>query len=176
MKKIKESRTSSIPMLEIIFSIGIFTMISVFVLQLFLSADVLQKKAKDTSKAIICAENIVEVLKASDSFEEAIELLGLKEEKGTIKQEDDNSYQLEVLQENSSGDDIYYSVHYNQQWEVVEKKNTYSVVLVPYEVDSGNGIVTYVDIFVYRLRPYHTIDEKNPMTQLYHLKAASYFS
>lgn len=176
MKKIKESRTSSIPMLEIIFSIGIFTIISVFVLQLFLSADVLQKKAKDTSKAVIYAENIVEVLKASDSFEEAIELLGLKEEKGTIKQEDNNSYQLEVLGENSSGDDIYYSAYYNRQWEVVEKRDTYSIIVVPYEVDSGNGIVTYVDIFVYRLRPYPTIGEKSQMNQLYHLKAAIYFS
>ena len=64
-------RSSKMPMLEMILVIGYFSVISVFILQLFLSANMLQSKAKDEGKAIVQSERIAETIKAANSFEAA---------------------------------------------------------------------------------------------------------
>ena len=65
-RKIKQSENARLPMLELVVSIGVFAVISVFLLEMFLAANSLQQKAKDEGKAITKTETIAEMLKSAD--------------------------------------------------------------------------------------------------------------
>ena len=60
MEKRKQSQNAKLPMLELIINIGVFAIISMFLLEMFLAANSLQQKAKDQGIAITKAETIAE--------------------------------------------------------------------------------------------------------------------
>lgn len=171
MKKISGSHTGGMPMLEIIITIGIFTAISVFILNLFVSADTLENRAMDTSKAVLCAENAAEAIRAADSFAEVIEVLGLKEEKGTIRNESGQSIQLDVL-EDGMGTDLYYTAHYDKDWKMVDEKSMFCLLVVPSAQEDEFGSMIYADIFVYHWKNYTDTADNNG--QLVHLLVKNY--
>lgn len=127
MKKKNRSHASGMPMLEMVITIGIFTIISAFVLKLFVSADSLKTRAAETGKAVMCAENAAEAIKGSKSIDEAALLLGLREKDGG------------------------YVGYYNSKWEVVESADSYSLIINPIVASQGNGIMISADISVKRL-------------------------
>ena len=77
-KRERQSQLAKMPLLELVITIGIFAVISVFLLELFLAANSLQQKARDTGKATIFSENIAENIKGAEKKEKAIEELGFQ--------------------------------------------------------------------------------------------------
>lgn len=110
MENDETSRSFRITMIEIIIIIGIFSIISVFILQMFMAADSLQKKAVNTSKALIQVESVAEVLKGSDSFETALLGLGMSEET------DENQ--------------MYYVMYFNDEWKQVQEAKAHAIQVV----------------------------------------------
>lgn len=90
--KVKERTHSEVPLLEIIFTIGIFAIISIVILQMFLGADTLRRKAEDISRGTIAAETVIESIKGMDSIEEAMKSMGFSP--GPEKEDFDENYIL----------------------------------------------------------------------------------
>ncbi len=65
------------PMIELILVIGIFSVISVFIVQMYMGTNRLQQKATDISKATIQAETVTEHIKHSASIGETARLLNM---------------------------------------------------------------------------------------------------
>ncbi len=69
-KGIKSRSGIMLPVVELVIAIGLFAVISVFILRFFTSANAMSKNADDISKAVIKAESVLELAKAL-SFEDA---------------------------------------------------------------------------------------------------------
>lgn len=151
MKKIKEFRSPGMPLLEIMIVIGMFSVISVFILQLFLSADTMKEKARDTSKAVILAENAAEAVKGSASFEEAAVRIGIKKEREA---------------------DAWYAAYYDSDWKPAEEKDIYCLAVVPSMTAEAAGTTIYADIYVYRLKGY--LFDSGAQRELCHLTTVRY--
>ena len=65
--KYDKQSTARLPLVESVIIIAIFAVVSVVIMQMYLSADRIQKKAVNISKATIIAENKAEELKAGSS-------------------------------------------------------------------------------------------------------------
>lgn len=143
-----KSRSSGMPMLEIIISIGIFTIISVFVLQLFLSANSLECKAKDISKAVIQSESMAEAIKASASVEEAIALAG---------------YSMSATQtlESEGQENTEYIIYLNRSWKQVKEPYYYTMTIHTTKLNSENGVLVEADIAVLKDKAYGFIKEED---------------
>jgi hypothetical protein len=128
MNKSLHIRASEMPMLELVISIGIFSVISVFLLQLFLSADTLEKKAVDLSKATIQAETIAEGIKGCDTMEEACRLLHVTPLKNST-----------------------YEIRYDANWHVTSKDTKYGAAILPDVIETEYGIRTKVLITMFRI-------------------------
>ena len=66
-KRERQSQLAKMPLLELVITIGIFAVISVFLLELFLAANSLQQKARDTGKATILTDDNAENKKIADT-------------------------------------------------------------------------------------------------------------
>lgn len=86
MKRISKNNEAKMPMLEIVISVGIFTIISVFLLKMFISANTLEENAKILTKAVLSSETIAETIKGEKNLEKAMNELAFNKEKdGTYK-------------------------------------------------------------------------------------------
>ena len=65
--KYDKQKTARLPLIESVIIIAIFAVVSVIIMQMYLSADRIQKKAVNISKATILAENRAEELKAGST-------------------------------------------------------------------------------------------------------------
>ena len=171
MAKGLKSRSAKMPMLEIIITIGIFAVVSVFILELFLSANTLQSRAKDKSKAIVLAESIAETVKSSKTFEEAVKELDLKQTVGEITQGKDGSIQINIT-DNSDGEKntmIVYTCHFDENWMTTKEEDTYSVIVVPNEEQIEDKVMTNYKVCVYRLKGYVSIRGEKGSEELYQM-------
>lgn len=175
MKKIGSSRFSGIPMLEMIISIGVFAVISVFILQLFLSGNTMQSKAKDISKGIILAENAAETIKGSKDLESAIQTLGLEKSNFTIKGEEKDERiadYIEIIEQSTS--EAAYITYYNESWQQAEQEAAYGMLLLPKKTEMEYGTIIEADIYIYRRKPYISFQDKEGKELLYSLHIADY--
>lgn len=72
----QEKQTKSafrMPMIELIIVIGVFALLSVFLVQMFMGTNRLQKRSTDISKALICTQTIAEQIKHTASIGETAE-------------------------------------------------------------------------------------------------------
>lgn len=177
MAKGLESRTGKMPMLEMIITIGIFAVVSVFILELFLSANTLQNRAKDKSKAMILAETIAETVKSSKDFESAAKELGMDKTAGTLKKQKNGSYEVSQIEESKSKKEsentkesiTVYTCHFDENWKSVKEENTYSVILIPYEEQVEGTTMKNYEVYIYRLKGYASILKERDSEELYHL-------
>lgn len=181
MVKRLEARSAKMPMLEIIFTIGIFAVVSVFILELFLSANTLQNRAKDKSKAIVLAETIAETVKSKKNFEDAVEELDLVKTAGRISQQKDGSYQVSKIDESEGAEDTgesieVYTGHYDENWKKAKEENTYSVIVIPYEETIQGKVMANYEIYIYRLKGYVSVMSKKDSEELYHLSFSHSFA
>lgn len=122
----KEKLNSGTPMLEIVLSIGIFGVISVFILQLFLAADTFQKKSKDLSRAVIEAQSVMEVLKAMDN-KEAIDYMKL-----------------------SLKEDNTYVKYYDDKWQPCDKEGKFSIIVKINVQEETRGSLNELEVVIKR--------------------------
>lgn len=73
----KGNHSFRVSMVELILVIGIFTIVSVFLVKIFLETEKIQQKALNISKATIQAEFVAEKYKNSGSIMELVEQLNL---------------------------------------------------------------------------------------------------
>ncbi|MDD5936962.1 MAG: hypothetical protein PUC65_15600 [Clostridiales bacterium] len=73
----EQNRSFRLPMIELVLIIGIFAIISVFLVRMFMGTNRLQKEATDLSCAVIKAESIAEEIKNTASVGEAATQLGM---------------------------------------------------------------------------------------------------
>ena len=183
MKKINSSKTSSMPMLELIIIIGIFAISSIFILQMFLTANTVEQKAKDKSKGILVAENIAETIKAGNHFQETMESLGFSNAAGMVEENADGSYKITGITPQESGEEtnqedaVSYIKFYDKNWQETDTEDAYCVVIFPSYSQAENGIMVQAELYVYRLSPYVLFDFKNSQKtseELCHLHIAGY--
>lgn len=173
MKKIINSKTSGMPMLEIVITIGIFAIISIFLLQMFLSSHALQEKSEDVGKSILKAENIAETIKSTSSIEQAVEQLNLQEAFISIE-EKENTYILNgIYREQMSGATKAYITYYDKNWKIQKEgeKAKYCGMIIKNETEKN---LEEVDIFFFHLGSYALLNEGKRNTLLYHLYTANY--
>ena len=75
----KDTRTSlgvMLPVFELVIAIGLFTIISIFLIRFFTSANTMSRQADDLSKGLIKAESAIELVKAYSTEDAAEELEG----------------------------------------------------------------------------------------------------
>lgn len=86
-----------LPMIEIVIVVGIFAVLSVFLLRMFVTADRLSSDAENIGKAVVRAQAAAETVKGSPDPEEALKNLG--------------------LQKNGAAS---YSGHFDENWESIQ--------------------------------------------------------
>lgn len=140
-------RKLNMPMLEIIITLGILTIVSVFLMRLFLGANSLETKAKDISKACILAENTAETIKAAASYESALQELSL------------NQVSLDE-------DDIYRK-YYDSQWKEQQQPATYTMEIAMTKTSYDQSMLLAATITVSKDKPYAVIkEEQEPLAKL----------
>lgn len=65
-----------LPVVELVIAIGLFTIISVFIIRFFTSANLISRQASESSKGMIKAESVMELLKSFSPEEVAEKLNG----------------------------------------------------------------------------------------------------
>ena len=175
MEKRKQSQNAKLPMLELIINIGVFAIISMFLLEMFLAANSLQQKAKDQGIAITKAETIAENIKSEDSFLETQSEFVFTKMWGTMTEEKDGSYQITELSQTERKDaTIVYILHFNENWEPVTEEDTYTMLIVPYTKKMQDGIVENYEVYAYRLTGYPSLFQKQDHVALYELNFSKY--
>lgn len=175
MEKKKQSQNAKLPMLELIVNIGVFAIISVFLLEMFLAANSMQQKAKDQGIAITKAETIAEKIKSTDSFSQTETDLGFAKMWGTMIEQKDGSYQISDLNKSEKKEaTALYVQHFNKDWEPVTEEDTYSVLVVPYTKTMQDGVVENYEVYVYRLKGYPSVLQKKEHVALYQLSFSKY--
>lgn len=139
IEKVK-SRKLNMPMLEIVITLGILTVVSVFVLRLFLGANSLENKAKDISKACIMVQSTGETIKAAISIEEAVDTLG-------------------AIESGTSGDARIYKKYYNSGWKETREPSAYTMTLTIAETSLETGSMITADIEITKEKSYAVIKE-----------------
>ena len=172
MKRKKQSGSAKMPMLELIVNVGIFGIISVFLLELFLAANTMQSKAEDKGKAIMLSETIAETIKSAENFEEAVEELELLEIPASIGMQEDGTYQVTNLGEKNgeAAKEKVYVLHYDNKWQSVSKEDTYCMILIPFSQEMQGKTLENYQICVYRLHGYPSMLFKEDNIELFQLK------
>ena len=146
-EKVK-SRKLNMPMLEIIITLGILTIVSVFLMRLFLGANSLETKAKDISKACILAQSVGETIKIEASIEDAIKELGL-----VLVKED--------------GISKVYEKYYDSSWKASVEKKAYTMTVIMTETPVENTNLLTADIKITKDKSYPVIKkDEEPLASI----------
>ena len=130
----KETRSGMgvmLPVVELVIAIGLFTIISIFLIRFFTSANTMSKQADDLSNALVKAESAIELSKTFSNEEVANELGG-------------------KLAENEKGGVI--EAYYDKDWNQIGKADEYKYLLVLTITDSPNenGVLSNLQTVIYR--------------------------
>ena len=110
MENVKKTKTLHIPMLELIITLAFLSLLSIFVLTMFVGANALELKARDISKATILAQNMAEHLKGYTQYEQVME-------------------ECNALYVNDSDQGRIYELYYSKDWEQVMEPMTYKMTI-----------------------------------------------
>lgn len=175
MEKRKQSQNAKLPMLELIINIGVFAVISVFLLEMFLAANSMQQKAKDQGIAITKAETIAETIKSAERFSEVERDFGFTKMWGNMTEQEDGSYQINGLSQSAKKyATVLYVQHFNEDWEPVTEEDTYSVLVVPYTKTMQEATVENYEVYAYRLKGYPSLLQKKEQVELFELSFSIY--
>ena len=128
----RETRAASgvmLPVVELVIAIGLFTVISIFIVRFFTSANTISRQADELSKGLIKAESAMELSKTFSPEEVAKELGG-------------------KLSESKAGKLI--EIYYDKTWNVTDAVEDSEYVLAIDVLDGakGNGILRDISIMV----------------------------
>lgn len=163
------------PMLELILTIGIFAIISVFLLELFLSANALQLKGKEMGKATVMAESIAEDIKGVADFEEGIQKRKFQKCYAKISRTKDGVCGIEDFQSTEKeGTELVYLLSLDENWKETDKKEVYQVVLIPSFLKESEGIMEDYEVCFFRIKGYASLFKKKSDILLYQLEFSKY--
>lgn len=172
MVKSPQSRSAKMPMLELIFVIGLFVIISVFLLQLFLSANMLQSRARDEGKAIVQSEKIAEIIKAADSFEEAKKECHLLEFSGIDEKSRVEKIIMDQLKRAKG--ELIYTLYFDKNWEESTTEVMYTAIVSSSVNEEYSPYMEEYDVYVFRLQGYASMFRQKESEELYHLQFSKY--
>lgn len=137
-----------LPVVELVIAIGLFTIISVFLIRFFASANTMSRQADNLSKGLIKAESAIELLKNFSPEETAKELGG------------------EIVEARAGK---FIEAYYDKDWEKADCNSwKYSISIVLKDTPTENGTLTDINVFVNRN------DGINNNIVVVHLEGASY--
>lgn len=157
-------------MLELITSIGIFSVLCVFILEMFLGANAMQMKARDKGKAVLLSETLAETVKSASSFEDALSEIGATTKWADIKKHQDGTYEISDFHDKQcDGEVAVYVLNYDKDWNTVNKSGEYSIIIIPYEEEiQGQKIANY-EMYSYCLNGYPSLLHKENHVKLFEL-------
>lgn len=128
----RETRAASgvmLPVVELVIAIGLFTVISIFIVRFFTSANTISRQADELSKGLIKAESAMELSKTFSPEEVAKELGG-------------------KLSESKAGKLI--EIYYDKTWNVTDiiEESEYVLSVGFSDNIKGNGVLSNIDITV----------------------------
>lgn len=174
-KRLRESQLARLPMVELIVSIGIFAVLSVFLMEMFLAANSLSQKARDEGKAITLAETIAETIKTADCEDTALEEIGAGTKWACVESKEDGSSKLSnILDKETENSTKVYVLHYDKKWNKVDKEDAYSVILVPFSSNVQDKIIENYSLYVYRLDGYPSLLHYEKNVELFQLNFSKY--
>lgn len=136
METEKKQNSFRLPMIEMVIILGVFAVISVLIVRMFVSTDRMSTKALNISRAVIETESIAETLKGREVSEALFRDIGAVEAKNT--------------------DDTYF-IYYDKYWNVLkeEVKSEAKNVIVIHFTES---ISEYGDMNTYQITAYESED------------------
>ena len=138
MKADKKQITFRMPMIELLIIVGVFAIVSVLIVRMFISTDRLQAKAVNISSSVMEVESIAELLKGSKSSEDLFQQIGAKQVDGM-----QNSYI------------IYYDKEWNQS-----KENIYNIILIEHVQESiVSGVLDTYQVIAYDKKNIESVKE-----------------
>ena len=147
----KDTRTGlgvMLPVFELVIAIGLFTILSIFLIRFFTSANTMSRQADDLSKGLIKAESAIELVKAYSTDEAAKELAG------------------EVVK-TAAGKNI--EAYFDKDWKKTDKTNwRYSLVVMLKDIPRRSGALREINAFINRN------DGVNNNIVIVHLEGAKY--
>ena len=152
MDDTKETGTNSgvmLPVVELVIAIGLFTIISIFIVKFFTSANTMSRQADDLSKGLIKAESVIELSKTFSPEEVAKELGGSFTENKEAK---------------------LIEMYYDKDWKQVDVSGNFKYMLAATITDTpnSNGVLSDIHVLV------HRNDENNDNTVIVDLEGAKY--
>lgn len=134
MDTARETRPNSgvmLPVVELVIAIGLFTIISIFIVKFFTSANTMSRQADDLTKGLIKAESAIELSKAFSPEETAKEI-------GGKLTEDKESRLIEV--------------YYDKDWKLTDVSGNFKYMLAVTITDTPNasGILSDIRVLVHR--------------------------
>lgn len=145
MEDEKKFNAFRIPMIELMTIIGIFSVVSVLIVQMFLSTDKMQARAINISRGVLEAESLAESIKGSDDSN-ILQILGAKVWEG---------------KENS------YTLFYDKEWNPVDVENS-NLIIIEYEsvLDDIGTLDTYRIIAYAEGKPENIDESDNALCNL----------
>ena len=138
MRKKAKAKKMNILMLELICTLGILMVMSVFIIRLFLGANSLERKARDVSKACMLIETIADTIKGCPTIEEALEEM-----------------KLQQIQDNHLI--AVYEKYYDGDWRAKRKPSKYRAIVVVEQQEMSNNTYHEVDITIKKEKKYPVI-------------------
>lgn len=150
-------RKKGFSLIEILLSIAVFSILSVFVLQMFSTAMSLNENARELDRSVLVAESIFERIQAVDSFE------SLEGQRGFEHANLSEESEVSVMR-----------LHYDEDWKTIaftEMTPVYKVIVHKQDVQAFDHVVASYQLQVIKTDPLDRIEE----SVLYELEMEIYY-
>lgn len=150
-------RKKGFSLVEILLSVAVFSILSVFVLQMFATAKNLNEDARELDRSVLIAESIFERIQAAQSFE------SLDGQKGFEEANFDGESGVAMM-----------TIHYDEDWRIIaatEMTPIYKTIVRKQDVQSFNHIVSSYQLQVIKTDPSDRVGE----SVLYELEMEIYY-
>ena len=145
MEQQGNNKTFRLTMLELVIVIGIFTILSILIVQMFVGTNRLQNQAVDLSKAMITVESLAEEMKQVASINEVEEL-----------------YSLTELEREPYG----YVIYYDRNWERTSEEDTNIIIIHASEEIKDSGRMITADIRAFTEESSDLVIGASPISQV----------
>lgn len=140
-----ESHSFRMPMIELVIVIGIFAVISIFLVQMFMGTNRLLNHATNISHAVICAESIAEQIKNTASIGETANQLHM------------------VSYDNTSQN---YCIYYDEEWNQTAEPSDHIIIVTSSVEKKTSGRMVNAVIRAYACSTVIDSKDSEPLVEL----------
>lgn len=146
-------------LVELIMSIGIIAILSCMVLQLFITAENLNKRSSDLDASVMKSESLIESFKSCNN---PMEFVNQDAMRGAVEHKD--------------GKDVSFLLYYDDKWNLIKKDSSntmaaFTIKLKLYQIDSEQFWKIKISVIKNKYRYL----EKNVGKDFYSIEASKYF-